>query len=54
MIASGTISTPAGASFIARADSGDAALTSLSGYAFLGGAFFLVTALRLTRTPADA
>ncbi|MEU3719640.1 hypothetical protein [Streptomyces californicus] len=54
MIASGAISTLAGASFITQANSGDAALTSLSGYAFLGGVFFLVTALRLNHTPTDA
>ncbi|NEC45848.1 hypothetical protein [Streptomyces sp. SID8016] len=54
MIASGAISTLAGASFITQANSGDTALTSLSGYAFLGGVFFLVTALRLNHTPTDA
>ncbi|MFF6927263.1 hypothetical protein [Streptomyces californicus] len=54
MIASGAISTLAGASFIAQANSGDTALTSLSGYAFLGGVFFLATALRLNHTPTDA
>ncbi|MEV7913953.1 hypothetical protein [Streptomyces griseus] len=46
MIASGGISTLAGASFIAQAGKGGA---SLAGYAFLGGVFFLVSALRLGR-----
>ncbi|MFE6195895.1 hypothetical protein [Streptomyces sp. NPDC057838] len=54
MIASGALSTLAGASFIAQADKGDATLGSLAGYAFLGGVFFLVSALRLGRTrPAE-
>ncbi|MFJ9622696.1 hypothetical protein [Streptomyces sp. NPDC101181] len=47
MIASGGISTLAGASFIAQAGKDGASLTSLAGYAFLGGVFFLVSALRL-------
>ncbi|MET8582337.1 hypothetical protein ABZX39_15820 [Streptomyces collinus] len=47
MIASGGISTLAGASFVAQAGKGDASLSSLAGYAFLGGVFFLVSALRL-------
>ncbi|MFC9427665.1 hypothetical protein [Streptomyces sp. NPDC056987] len=47
MIASGAISTVAGASFIVQAGTGDASLRSLAGYAFLGGVFFLVSALRL-------
>ncbi|MFI1224181.1 MULTISPECIES: hypothetical protein [unclassified Streptomyces] len=50
MIASGAISTLAGASFIAQAGKDDASLTGLAGYAFLGGVFFLVSALRLGRT----
>ncbi|WP_052869548.1 hypothetical protein [Streptomyces niger] len=49
MIASGAISTLAGASFFAQAGSDDASLSSLAGYAFLGGVFFLVSALRMTR-----
>ncbi|MFF7256620.1 hypothetical protein [Streptomyces microflavus] len=49
MIASGAISTLAGASFFAQADTGDASLTNLAGYAFIGGVFFLVSALRLGR-----
>ncbi|MFF1920645.1 hypothetical protein ACFVW8_08710 [Streptomyces sp. NPDC058221] len=51
MIASGAISTAAGASFFAQAASSkdDATLGNLAGYAFLGGIFFLVSALRLKR-----
>ncbi|HBF85523.1 MULTISPECIES: hypothetical protein [Streptomyces] len=54
MIASGAISTVAGASFFAQAGKDDAALGSLAGYAFLGGVFFLVSALRLGRADKDA
>ncbi|WP_369198218.1 hypothetical protein [Streptomyces djakartensis] len=50
MIASGAVSTLAGASFIAQASKDGASLGSLAGYAFLGGVFFLVSALRLGRT----
>ncbi|MER6624941.1 MULTISPECIES: hypothetical protein [unclassified Streptomyces] len=50
MIVSGAISTAAGASFFAQAGSDDATLANLAGYAFLGGVFFLVSALRLNRT----
>ncbi|MEU6762518.1 hypothetical protein ABZ916_08325 [Streptomyces sp. NPDC046853] len=50
MIVSGAISTLAGASFIAQAGKDDASLSTLAGYAFLGGVFFLVSALRLNRT----
>ncbi|MEU6435460.1 hypothetical protein ABZ874_14165 [Streptomyces albidoflavus] len=50
MIASGGISTLAGASFVAQAGGADASLGALAGYAFLGGVFFLVSALRLGRT----
>ncbi|GAA3500458.1 hypothetical protein GCM10019016_075640 [Streptomyces prasinosporus] len=49
MIASGALSTAAGASFIAGAGAEDPSLKNLAGYAFLGGAFFLVSALRLNR-----
>lgn len=49
MIISGTISTLAGASFIAQAGNEDATLKNLAGYAFLGGVFFLISALRLNR-----
>ncbi|GAA2310909.1 hypothetical protein OKJ48_06650 [Streptomyces kunmingensis] len=54
MIASGAISTLAGASFIAQAGKADASLSTLAGYAFLGGVFFLVSALRLGRTDKSA
>ncbi|MET9303936.1 hypothetical protein ABZX68_01055 [Streptomyces cellulosae] len=54
MIASGGISTLAGASFAAQAGGADANLTSLAGYAFLGGVFFLVSALRLGRAAKGA
>lgn len=50
MIASGGLSTLAGASFIAQAGTADGSLRNLAGYAFLGGVFFLVSALRLKRT----
>ncbi|ROQ67426.1 hypothetical protein EDD93_1862 [Streptomyces sp. 840.1] len=49
MMASGAISTLAGASFIAQAGKDGASLNNLAGYAFLGGVFFLVSALRLGR-----
>ncbi|MGW4918563.1 hypothetical protein ACWEPO_19915 [Streptomyces albidoflavus] len=54
MIASGGISALAGASFIAQAGGADASLSALAGYAFLGGVFFLVSALRLGRTGGAA
>jgi uncharacterized membrane protein HdeD (DUF308 family) len=54
MIASGAISTLAGASFIAQAGKDDASLRTLAGYAFLGGVFFLVSALRLGRAGRTA
>ncbi|MFG2679280.1 hypothetical protein [Streptomyces sp. NPDC048392] len=49
MIISGAISTLAGLSFITQAGADDPSLGSLAGYAFLGGVFFLVSALRLSR-----
>ncbi|GAA1287010.1 hypothetical protein [Saccharothrix xinjiangensis] len=49
MILSGGISVPAGASFIAAASAADPSLAALSGYAVLGGVFFLLSALRLGR-----
>ncbi|MGW0133575.1 hypothetical protein [Streptomyces sp. NPDC003299] len=51
MIISGAISTVAGTSFFLQAGKDGATLTTLAGYAFLGGIFFLVSALRLK--PAD-
>ncbi|MCU7702904.1 hypothetical protein ACGILS_19595 [Streptomyces albidoflavus] len=54
MVASGGISTLAGASFLAQAGGADASLSALAGYAFLGGVFFLASALRLGRTGGAA
>ncbi|MER6058966.1 hypothetical protein ACFY7N_15635 [Streptomyces albidoflavus] len=54
MVASGGISTLAGASFVAQAGGADASLSALAGYAFLGGVFFLASALRLGRTGGAA
>ncbi|MFF7946443.1 hypothetical protein [Streptomyces griseorubiginosus] len=47
MIASGGISVLAGLSFLRQAAASDPSLSSLAGYALLGGIFFLVSALRL-------
>ncbi|WP_330342302.1 hypothetical protein [Streptomyces sp. NBC_00557] len=47
MIASGSISTLAGISFLQQAAAPHSSLSSLAGYALLGGIFFLVSALRL-------
>ncbi|MFF7760719.1 hypothetical protein [Streptomyces griseorubiginosus] len=47
MIASGGISVLAGLSFLRQAGAPDPSLSSLAGYALLGGIFFLVSALRL-------
>ncbi|MFI6947134.1 hypothetical protein [Streptomyces sp. NPDC050422] len=52
MIASGSLSTLAGASFFAQAGKDGASLGNLAGYAVLGGIFFLASALRLPRAPA--
>ncbi len=54
MIASGAVSTLAGASFFAQAGTDDASLSALAGYAFLGGVFFLISALRLNRAGKEA
>lgn len=54
MVLSGGISTLAGASFIAMASGSQASLTSLAGYATLGGVFFLISAIRLHRGAAKA
>ncbi|TQM85261.1 hypothetical protein FHX81_7740 [Saccharothrix saharensis] len=50
MILSGAISTIAGTAFVLRAARPDASLIDLAGYATLGGLFFLVSAVRLTRS----
>ncbi|MEU0859364.1 hypothetical protein ABZ352_28725 [Streptomyces griseofuscus] len=44
---SGAISALVSASFFLQADKGGASLTKLAGCAFLGGVFFLISALRL-------
>jgi uncharacterized membrane protein HdeD (DUF308 family) len=49
MIASGALSTLAGASFIAMASADDPTVGVVAGYAVLGGIFFLASALRLRR-----
>ncbi|MFI5614460.1 hypothetical protein [Amycolatopsis sp. NPDC051903] len=49
MILSGGISVVAGTTFILQSAKEGAALTTLAGYAVLGGIFFLVSALRLGR-----
>ncbi|KIF78848.1 membrane protein [Streptomyces sp. 150FB] len=49
MIISGAISAFAGTSFFLQAGSDDPTLGNLAGYAFLGGVFFLISALRLKR-----
>ena len=50
MVLSGGLSVLAGAAFVAQSGSPSASLTSLAGYATLGGVFFLVSALRLGRS----
>ncbi|MEU6540623.1 hypothetical protein [Streptomyces sp. NPDC047000] len=52
MILSGGISVLAGASFFRSAAQDDPSLTALAGYALLGGIFFLVSAIRLSRSTA--
>ncbi|MEV4313268.1 hypothetical protein [Actinocrispum sp. NPDC049592] len=47
VIISGAISTVAGTTFILQAAQPNASLTTLAGYATLGGVFFLVSAIRL-------
>jgi uncharacterized membrane protein HdeD (DUF308 family) len=54
MVVSGGISAVAGTSFIVAANQDDPSLTSLAGYAVLGGVFFLVSALRLGRATRAA
>ena len=50
MILSGGISVLAGASFLAQATKTHPSLAPLTGYAALGGIFFLISALRLPST----
>lgn len=55
MILSGGISVFAGAGFALQSAGSSASLVSLAGYATLGGIFFLVSAIRLSRAAkADA
>lgn len=49
MIISGGLSVFVGAAFIAMASGDSASVSSLGGYATLGGVFFLISALRLRR-----
>jgi uncharacterized membrane protein HdeD (DUF308 family) len=50
MIVSGGISVLAGGNFLRSASQDAPSLTTLAGYATLGGIFFLVSAFRLTRS----
>jgi len=54
MILSGGISVLAGSSFIVMAGGPNASLTTVAGYAILGGVFFLISAIRLHRLAAKA
>lgn len=54
MILSGGLSVPVGFSFAAQALGSPTSVTSLAGYAVLGGVFFLVSALRLGRVARGA
>jgi uncharacterized membrane protein HdeD (DUF308 family) len=54
MILSGGISAVAGTTFILQAGGANASLTTLAGYATLGGVFFLISAIRLHRRAAKA
>jgi hypothetical protein len=54
MVLSGGISALAGTGFILQASSANASLTTLAGYATLGGLFFLTSAIRLHRRAAKA
>jgi uncharacterized membrane protein HdeD (DUF308 family) len=51
LILAGAISVVAGAGFISLSSSSAASLTFFGGYAVLGGIFFLISALRLRRSP---
>lgn len=51
MILSGGISVLAGANFVLSAGAANPSLSTVAGYAVLGGIFFLVSAIRLGRTP---
>ncbi|MEH3154418.1 MAG: hypothetical protein PGN29_03390 [Gordonia paraffinivorans] len=47
-VISGAISVLAGVSFIVQATNGTDSISGVGGYAFLGGLFFLVSAVRMT------
>ena len=53
MILSGGISVLAGGAFISMASADEPKVSSIGGYAVLGGLFFLVSALRLHHTGPD-
>ena len=53
MILSGGISVLAGGAFINMASAADPKVSSIGGYAVLGGIFFLISALRLNRMAGD-
>jgi uncharacterized membrane protein HdeD (DUF308 family) len=53
MILSGGISTLAGTSFILQAGGAKASVTTVAGYATLGGIFFLISAIRLHRRAVE-
>lgn len=54
MILSGGISVLAGANFVISASAVNPALSSVAGYAVLGGIFFLVSAIRLGRAAKES
>lgn len=54
MILSGGISVIAGSSFIVMSGGPNASLTTVGGYAILGGIFFLISAIRLHRVITKA
>jgi uncharacterized membrane protein HdeD (DUF308 family) len=54
MILSGGISALAGTTFILQAGGANASLSTLAGYATIGGVFFLISAIRLHRRAARA
>ncbi|MET0929649.1 MAG: hypothetical protein ABWX74_09025 [Aeromicrobium sp.] len=53
MILSGGISVLAGGAFVSMASADDPTVSSLGGYAVLGGIFFLISALRLDSASGD-
>lgn len=54
MVLSGSISVLAGGNFVLMAGKDDPSLTTIGGYAILGGIFFLVSAIRLNRVISKA